>query len=374
MTNRTDVPWWKTTDVTRAGQSRGTIEYLATFSFLSNALENGNCVYEHAKDGNLLVTPDELLKEIAELGGRIISKSLTNVKEAAYDTADHTFVWDNALLTLSFDDQEWIYIRSVGLDKDLILAIRDITKRSIAQKTKGKAYVFVAGEGGPELRQISGKAGIELERGNYTEQVLADFDHVVKDLSTNDPCAKLVIIDGEPGTGKTYLVRGMTNAVEGATFVLVPPNMIADMMSPQFIPVLMDHHKDGGPIVFIVEDADACLVKREGDNMNSISSLLNLGAGMFGDLFDVRVIATTNAKKIDMDPAITRNGRCCRYIEVGSLGKDQAESVFAKLGGKGKFVNKSSSASVILADIYHAARNEKEEQTVKVKKERKVGF
>lgn len=368
MTNKTDLPWWETTDVTRAALTRGSIDQIATLALISTALKENRCVYDHHKDGNLLIPSQEFLAEIDKLGGRVISKSLSDGKDSTFDTSDHIFTWDDAVLTMSFDDQEWIYVKIISLNEDLVLRMRDITSRTITQKTKGKAYVFVAGETGPELRQISGKAGIELERDNYADEVLADFDHVVKDLSSNDPCAKLVIIDGEPGTGKTYLVRGMTNAVDGATFVLVPPNMIADMMSPQFIPVLMDHHKEGGPIVFIVEDADACLVKREGDNMNSISSLLNLGAGMFGDLFDVRVVATTNAKKIDMDPAITRNGRCCRYIEVGALAPEQAQKVFVKLT---KGDRKLDVPCRVLADIYHAARSEQE---VKIKKERKVGF
>lgn len=374
MTNKANQPWWEITDITRAATTRGSIDQIATLSFIAKALKENLCVYDHAKDGNLLITPDEFLKEISDLGGRIISKSLSEAKDTLYDTSDHIFAWEDAILVLSFDDNDWVYLKAVGLDKELIFKVRDITKRTMTQKTKGKAYVFVASESGPELRQISGKAGIELERDNYSEEVLADFDHVVKDLQSNDPCANLVIIDGEPGTGKTYLVRGMTNAVDGATFVLVPPAMISEMMSPQFLPVLMDHHKDGGPIVFIVEDADSCLVKREGDNMNSISSLLNLGAGLFGDLFDVRVVATTNAKKIDMDPAITRHGRTCRYIEVGPLEKDQADDLFAKLT-KSDDKQLDIAYPCTLADIYHAARNEKEAPAVvKAKKARKVGF
>lgn len=373
MTNKAIQPWWETTDVTRAASQRGSIDQLAAFSLTATALKENLCVYDYHKDGNLLVSSKELLDEMDKLGGRVVSKSLSKGSDSTFDTTDNLIAWENAVLSVSFEgpvrDSEWVYIKVTSLNEDLVLRVREISNRLITQKTKGKAYVFVSGEAGPELRQISGKAGIELERENYSENVLADFDHVVKDLQTTEPCAKLVIIDGEPGTGKTYLVRGMTNAVDGATFVLVPPNMLADMMSPQFIPVLMDHHKDGGTIVFIVEDADACLVKREGDNMNSISSLLNLGAGMFGDLFDVRVIATTNAKKIDMDPAITRNGRCCRYIEVGKLPKEQADRVYLRLGGQ---KGNESGGPAILADIYHQARNEKEE--IKTKKDRKVGF
>lgn len=367
--DKNSLPWWETTDVTRAVSTRGSIDQIAILSMYAVALKEKKCVYDHSRDGNLMVPIEQFLNEVNELGGQVIARSLGD-KESP-DMTDHIAVWDDAILTASFDDNDWVYIKAASLNKELILKIKEISTRCITQKTQGKAYVFVAGENGPELRQISGKAGVELERDNYTEKVLADFDHVVKDLQSSKPCAKLIIADGEPGTGKTYLVRGITNAVNGATFVLVPPSMISDLMSPQFIPVLMDHHSEGGPIVFIVEDADSCLVKREGDNMNSISSLLNLGAGIFGDLFDVRVIATTNAKKIDMDPAITRNGRCCRYIETGSLSNEQAAQVLKKLSEGKKFLPESKK-DYMLADIYHMARQD--DEPVTIRKERKVGF
>jgi len=371
-------PWWETADVTRAVASRGSIEQIAILSLLSAALKEKLCLYEHSRDGNLLISTEQFIKEIDALDGQVLSRSLDGSgKNSSLETTDHILVWDDAILTISFDDNDYVWIKGSALNKELILKIKEISDRSITQKTQGKAYVFVSGDNGPELRQISGKAGIELERDNYTKEVLADFDHIVKDLQSPDPCAKLVIADGEPGTGKTYLVRGITNAVNGATFVLVPPAMISEIMSPQFIPVLMDHHthdkKNGvaGPIVFIVEDADSCLVKREGDNMNSISSLLNLGAGIFGDLFDVRVIATTNAKKIEMDPAITRNGRCCRYIETGPLPREQAEKVFSRISG-GKKDLPGGKKEYMLADIYYATRQEESE--VVAPQKYKVGF
>lgn len=358
-------PWWDITEVARAGVVRGSLEQAATYALFDRALKEDLCVFEHSKDGNLLIPPDEFLGSIKSLGGKLISKSLTDAKNTSFDTSDHVFAWEDAMISVSFDDREWTYVKSVSLNETLIQSIRDITKNTITQKTKGKVYVFVSGDGGPELRQIAGKAGIELERGNYNQKVIEDFDHIVKDLQSTEPCAKLIIADGEPGTGKTYLVRGITNAVEGATFVLVPPAMIADLMSPSFIPVLMNHHRDGGPIVFIIEDADSCLVKREGDNMNSISSLLNLGAGIFGDLFDVRVIATTNAKKIQMDPAIVRKGRCCRYLEVGALSKEQAEEVFNRLCQDKDKKFSGDEKTYTLADIYYEAKNEVAEKPEK---------
>lgn len=371
-------PWWETIDFSQITFPRNSVEQLATFSLITSALKDNLCVYEHIKDGNLLISSGEFLKKISSLGGRVVSCSINDVKDMTIaNTSDQIVVWNDAVLSISFDNSDWIYVKAVSLNKELITKIKDVSEEYITQKTKGKVYVFVSGEGGPELRQISGKAGIELERENYTQKVLDDFDHVVKDLQSPNPCAKLIIADGEPGTGKTFLVRGITNAVDGATFVLVQPSMISDIMSPQFIPVLMDNHANDQPIVFIIEDADACLVERGGDNMHSISSLLNLGAGIFGDLFDLRIIATTNAKKIEMDKAITRNGRCCRYLEVGALPREQAQKVFNRLTGTDKKELQGGQKSYTLADVYYAARNEnwdEQEKTPITKTKDGIGF
>jgi hypothetical protein len=54
------------------------------------------------------------------------------------------------------------------------------------------------------------------------------------------------------------------------------------------------------PILFIIEDADDCLVPRGSGNVSTISSLLNYTDGIFGSMLDLRIIATTNAEKMEI--------------------------------------------------------------------------
>ena len=86
-----------------------------------------------------------------------------------------------------------------------------------------------------------------------------------------------------------------------------------------------------GPIALVLEDADRCLVTRGENNINSIQSLLNLGDGILGSLLDLRIIATTNAKKLEMEAAILRPGRLSKRLEVGALDLDTARGVFRRL-------------------------------------------
>jgi ATP-dependent 26S proteasome regulatory subunit len=96
------------------------------------------------------------------------------------------------------------------------------------------------------------------------------------------------------------------------------------------------------------------LVERMSDNMASVGALLNLADGIFGVLADVRIVATTNAGKLDIDPALIRNGRLCRHIEIPHLGSERAREIYQRLTGKAEAP--AFARDAVLADVYQAAR------------------
>jgi ATP-dependent 26S proteasome regulatory subunit len=202
-----------------------------------------------------------------------------------------------------------------------------------------------------------GLAGSPIERGNYSSTVLAAYDHIVTDLNAESPCGRLVVLAGDPGTGKTWLVRSLLSEAQKAAFILVPPHLVEELGSPEILPSLTAAKNEmNGPIVMVIEDADACLVPRQTNktgNINAISSLLNLGDGILGSVLDLRIIATTNAHRLEMDPAITRPGRLCKGAHVGPLPADQAAQVLYRLTGKRVAFSKQAT----LAEIYLQARN-----------------
>jgi hypothetical protein len=220
---------------------------------------------------------------------------------------------------------------------------------------EGFVYALAKGMMGYNLTRI-GAAGTPLERGNYDAKVLAGYDHVVADLKAESPCGRLIIMAGMPGTGKTFLVRSLLTDIPKAAFVIVPSHMVKELGSPELLPALASARRDGltGPMAMIIEDADKVLVNREAGDMAAISSLLNLGDGILGQVLDVRLIATTNAGTLEMDEATRREGRLCSYIDVGPLQANQADNIVQRLLGKraGKFTGPST-----LAQAYKAARN-----------------
>jgi SpoVK/Ycf46/Vps4 family AAA+-type ATPase len=102
--------------------------------------------------------------------------------------------------------------------------------------------------------------------------------------------------------------------------------------------------------VLILEDADSCLERRDGSNTSLVSTLLNATDGLLGDILNLRIIATTNVHKADIDPAVTRAGRLCQFMNVGKLSPERCVKVFKRLQ-PGKPVPAFNSPKV-LAEIY----------------------
>jgi SpoVK/Ycf46/Vps4 family AAA+-type ATPase len=207
---------------------------------------------------------------------------------------------------------------------------------------------------------------------------------VVEQFNKEEPYGRLAIINGAPGGGKTFLVKNMISQMKDCLTVLLPSKLAGEIDSPALITLLAEEKSDYGafgsfssddlpgshkqlPILFIIEDADACLVPRQSDNVLTISSLLNYTDGLLGTMLDLRVVATTNAERIEFDEALTRPGRMCRHIHVPDLEPKKASEVYERLTGK----KKPYGSRVSLAQVYADAN----QKFKKVEEEKKtVGF
>jgi hypothetical protein len=248
------------------------------------------------------------------------------------------------------------YLQIATINKGDLDKLAKLSGGILKQDDPKKGYVFAlaAGAMGYNLKRI-GSAGTPLERGNYTAEVLQQYDHIVKDLQAENPCGRLVIMAGTPGSGKTFMARSLLADVPTAAFIVVPPHLVKDLGSPELIPALVSAKDYGftGSMVLVLEDADKVLVQRQAGDMAAISSLLNLGDGILGGVLDARILATTNAATIEMDPATRRPGRLCQYVNVGHLSPDHATQVVRRLTGQSDL---KANQPVTLAEIYQAAR------------------
>jgi hypothetical protein len=267
-------------------------------------------------------------------------------------------VWDDGCAQVSHNEEHATFeVALISHTKELCVNLHKVCSEGLELPTSsGRVFVMVSGPGGIDLQSV-GIASVPLEKGNYPEDVVGAFDHVVKDFDNKTPCGRIVILDGEPGTGKTYLVRGLIDAVPDAVFIMIPSNLISEMSGPSLVQAIMGNRgrDDGNATILIVEDADMCLAVRGGDNMGAISSLLNISDGILGNLLDIRILATTNAGIEELDPAVLRDGRLCRRAHVGPIERKQAKEIMTRLNGN---PDKITEKEYTLAQVYRLARED----------------
>lgn len=226
-------------------------------------------------------------------------------------------------------------------------------------------YVLVADGGGIQSINI-GEVYSEFKKENYVTSVVSDYEYVLKSFVEKDPFGRLIILHGEPGTGKTHLVKSLLcNLSMECTTICIDASVINGNAMSSLLKVLIDL-KFNKPIILIIEDADNCLVPRGADNMSSISNLLNLADGIIGSILDIRIIATSNSREVDMDRALLRPGRLCKQIEIGRLEAKQAELVYKSICGK----ERQFDLPMTLAEVYEAAHG----LGIKDIKKKSVGF
>jgi len=331
----------------------------AAKALFQQELRGGPTSHYSSHSGVLLGTLNGFLAKAKALGGRLVY--LNYNKDSLHTPSSGYLVWPSGMMNFELSWRQEFLVGMRTNDLTLFLSVMDLVDKELDEKHEGEVSVITSGPDGLRLRSL-GVATVPLEPDNYTPGVVADFNHVVSDLALASPCGRISILDGVPGSGKTFLVRAMMGMAPGVKFVILPADMVSSVNGPDLLNLLLNTRSNEGgahPIAMIIEDADSCLVSRGADNIGSISSLLNMGDGLLGAMLDLRIIATTNAGHLrdntEIDPAISRSGRLCRRIHVDKLGVDQACRRYEALTGTtGPF-----SEPATLADIYRAARNGK---------------
>lgn len=324
-------------------KSEGHVNDFSAEGFIKESDDKGKSFFE------------EILKE----GGRLAYKM-------AGEQSDYRiYLFEDGLVTLTVNNGNYIDLNGLLFDEEKAQRLYKLFNDKLLPAVQEGHIFAIIRQGNYLGLNTIGDASIALERGNYTKKVLEVYDAAIKDLNSRDPAGRIAILEGEPGTGKTHMIRAFLKEVPDAMFVLISPDMVSSLSGPELLPVLLtnkNNYQMNGPIVLVLEDADRCLVRREGDNISEIQALLNLGDGILGSLLDLRIICTTNAKKLEMEPALLRPGRLSQRMEVGPLDFQTARDVFHRLLPEAQFPekltvdNQHSPLKMTLAEVYSLAR------------------
>ena len=321
----------------------------------------------------------DIFKKLDEMGFVLIGEHLD----------DHVFAKNDILVSVFNNGYINAYSSSPMKNENVFESLNTLLK--ISEEIKNRAYVLEQTSGGFNFRPYPINMR-ELIEENYMPSVSEQLPQLYAVVNSEDPFGRLAILEGAPGGGKTSLIRGMMNEFGKPKFVVVPPYLVSHLNSPSMISSLVaEQAHDPRPLVLVLEDADSCLVKRGGDNMSNISAVLNLADGILSDTLDIRMVATTNADRVDLDPALERNGRIGAYIQVPPLSMERAVSILGRLTNEEVppeeleeiIIRHATSergfelTNMVLADVYAVAAKENgtyNHVNIPSKKKGKVGF
>lgn len=176
----------------------------------------------------------------------------------------------------------------------------------------------------------------------------SDFPHqnIIDFLSkTNE--SGLVILHGEPGTGKTTYIRHLINSGE-FNFIYCDQSVFQYFTDISFINFLMDN-KDA---VLILEDCEAILKDRNTSGNTQLAALLNITDGLLADSLNLKMICTFNADIHTLDKALLRKGRLKLKYEFKKLNKINVERI-----AKAKNIELTGFKDMTLADLYNPDNN-----------------
>ena len=250
------------------------------------------------------------------------------------------------------------------LDSDVIELSDKINKFIVEEEDEecSPIYLIVHTRSGFDLEEFDIKnPKIDLEL-NYGKEFLEVSDKIKTEL-TKKKNQGLVLLHGEPGTGKTTYIKWLVSQVgKDKKVVFVPPYLTESITSPEFIPFLASIPDS----ILVIEDAERVVSDRISGNGSSIgvSNILNMTDGILGDIMNIQIVCSFNMNRNKIDPALLRKGRLIAEHKFDSLDKDASNKLIEHLK-----IDFKTDKPMTLAQIYNI--NEEEFLT---KENTKIGF
>lgn len=168
-------------------------------------------------------------------------------------------------------------------------------------------------------------------------------DNKIREFLESDECG-IIILHGEPGTGKSTYIRHLISNVDNE-FLYLDQSSFQNITDATFIRTLIEHKN----CVIILEDCENLIQERLSGGDSQIAALLNLTDGLLGDSFKFKVLCTFNTDLKNIDKALMRKGRLKIKYMFKLLDKDKTSKLMKKLGFKSKDIPKKDMS---LAEIY----------------------
>lgn len=164
-------------------------------------------------------------------------------------------------------------------------------------------------------------------KGPFLKHYNEDIRPIYKTLQqlTQNVRSGLVLLHGEPGTGKTSFIRKLIETSKRRV-IMIPTHLLEALENPSIVE-LYSEFKDS---IFVIEDADDALRKRGTSRSNLVATILNFTDGLLAAMLNVTFICTFNLPIRDLDPALLRQGRLLVRYEFKKLSEQRVKSIRPK--------------------------------------------
>jgi len=229
-------------------------------------------------------------------------------------------------------------------EKSEIEPLIKILEEFVTNKKLKEIGLIIKDEFGLTLKDFELTAGEEFSiEENYNEDFI-EVDKKITQHLTAKSKKGLILLHGEPGTGKTTYIKHLADKIE-KQIIFVPPMMTGAIADPAFIPFLMKYPDS----ILIIEDAETVIKDRTiTGNGNSVSNILNLTDGILGECLKIQILATFNTERTQIDKALLRKGRLITDYKFENLNIKKTNKLLKKIG-----IDKKVDKPLSLADIYH---------------------
>lgn len=170
--------------------------------------------------------------------------------------------------------------------------------------------------------------------GNYSGSAADPFGRMRQAILDGSVSGKLAIMDGPPGTGKTYAIRSLLRALKDKYKPIFITDPDVFFVTPSYYYELISDVEDERPdedgsrptnLLIIMEDAvNALLSENRNAGGAPVSKLLNLTDGLMTKARNDLFILTFNEPITELDRAVTRPGRCLARIHFPPLNAKEA--------------------------------------------------